>query len=133
MAYFTKTGVSYSEYKIQKYVSELPNIKAPKAYDYDHETKTICMQKIHGMSVADFYGEDASNVPTWVFDEIRFIIKTLYMNGIEYPDITGYNFMLCNDKIYIIDFGHARAKKLIKNRFVHKFINGYNGWNPAFA
>jgi len=133
MAYFTKTGVSYSEYKIQKYVSELPNILAPKAYNYNHDTKTICMQKIRGISVADFYGEDASNVPVWVFDKIRFIIKTLYMNGIEYPDITGYNFMLCEGKIYIIDFGHACAKKLIKNNFIDNFINGYNGWNVEFA
>jgi hypothetical protein len=46
----------------------------------------------------------------------------------EYPDITGYNFIEHNNKLWIIDFEHAH----IRDTFVDKFIHGRNTWNPRF-
>ena len=67
------------------------------------------------------------------FDEIRTIIKALADNHIEYPDITGYNFIEYDKKIWIIDFEHSSIfKKTMKDPFVNKFIFGSNKWNPDF-
>ena len=68
----------------------------------------------------------------YLFDEIRKIIKILYTNNIMYPDITGYNFIEYDDKIWIIDFEHSKKQSKITDRFINKFINGLNKWNPKF-
>jgi len=60
--------------------------------------------------LADLYSDDPQAVPEWVWDEIHRILAILYeREGIEYTDITSYNFMqeAVTDNIYIIDFGHA--------------------------
>ena len=130
---FIKHDVSEQEYKIHKYVVNL-GVPAPKVYYYDRKTKTMAMQKLPGMSVSGYYGEDPDNVPEHVFTQIRKILKTLYMNNIEYPDITGYNFMVRNNKIHIIDFGHATCcDEYPTDAFMLKFLNSHNGWNPEFA
>ena len=62
-------------------------------------------------------------------------MQTLYDNeGIEYIDITGYNFIEKDKKIYIIDFGDAQYSKKWKkiNWFLEEFLNGHHGWNPDF-
>jgi tRNA A-37 threonylcarbamoyl transferase component Bud32 len=54
-------------------------------------------------------------------------------NNIEYPDITGYNFIEHDNKIWIIDFEHSSfINKTMKDPFVNKFIGGSNKWNPEF-
>ena len=68
-----------------------------------------------------------------IFNEIRDIVKNLYDNGVIYPDITGYNFIEWDNKIWIFDFGDAYFKEgNIDSLFVNKFILGHNGWNPDF-
>ena len=79
------------------------------------------------------YGDSPKRIPKYIFDEIRIIIKSLYDHGIIYPDITGYNFIECDGKIWIVDFGHAYFKKENANDlFVTKFIKGHDRWNPHF-
>jgi tRNA A-37 threonylcarbamoyl transferase component Bud32 len=53
-----------------------------------------------------------------IVKEVRQIIGKLQANNIIYPDITGYNFINFNDKIWIID--------------VNEFVKGLNSWNPYF-
>lgn len=54
----------------------------------------------------------------------------------EYIDISPYNFIIKNNKVYIIDFGHAywcNKDCKIKNWFLHDFIvDEYNGYNSDF-
>ena len=66
--------------------------------------------------------------------KIQKIVKTLYDNNIVYPDITGYNFIEVDGKVWIIDFEHAEFKPLVtdEDEHVKLFINGYNEWNPEF-
>jgi len=94
----------------------------------------ISMEHLDEMCLADMYTDNPDNIPDIIWDKIREIIKILYDEGIEYIDITGYNFIEKNNNIYIIDFGDARyTKKAVKiNWFLEKFLNGYNGWNPDF-
>ncbi len=131
---FVKENVSHHEYTSQRMISNMEKFNVPKIYGYNEETKRMVMQKIYGMSVSDMYGEKGKDVPEDIYDQIREIIKYLYNMDIIYPDITGYNFILHEDKIWIIDFEHVAFGKNFKkdHPFVKKFINGHNGWNPKF-
>ena len=127
---YTKYGVKQHEYDVHKYVYDLKldKINVPKIISYDKEKEIMVMHKINAMNLSDMFGENASDIDEYYFDEIRTIIKTLSDNGIEYPDITGYNFIEHSNKIWIIDFEHAH----IRDSFVDKFIQGRNKWNPRF-
>lgn len=133
---FTKSNVEFHEYNMHLYVENTIQINIPKIINYNPITKTMQMEKIHGMSVADFYGESFDSVPNWVIGQIRQIVSTLKSANIIYPDITGYNFIIGpNDKIYIIDFEHARFwfSSDNSNEFVDQFIGGAKSWNPDFV
>ncbi len=130
---YIKQNVKEHEYKMHKLVYELKIVNTPKIISYDKKTKTMVMEKIDNMNLSDMYGEDDNMIDEYYFDEIRTIIKKLAENNIEYPDITGYNFIEHDNKIWIIDFEHSSIfKKLMKDPFVNKFIAGLNKWNPEF-
>ena len=128
---YTKYGVKQHEYDVHKYVYnlKLEKVNVPKIISYDKEKEIMVMHKINALNLSDMFGEKSSDIDEYYFDEIRTIIKTLSDNGIEYPDITGYNFIEHSNKIWIIDFEHAH----IRDTFVDKFIQGRNKWNPRFA
>jgi len=128
---YTKYGVKQHEYDVHKYVYnlKLEKVNVPKIISYDKEKEIMVMHKINALNLSDMFGEKSSDIDEYYFDEIRTIIKTLSDNGIEYPDITGYNFIEHANKIWIIDFEHAH----IRDTFVDKFIQGRNKWNPRFA
>ena len=130
--YFIKENVSLKEYKTHNYVYNLGIVNMPKIIHYDKKTKKMTMEKINAMNISDFYGEEAENISEELFDRIRSIIKTLYDNNILYIDITGYNFIEYDDKIWIIDFEHAKYNTKKINKFVEKFLAGANEWNPEF-
>lgn len=95
----------------------------------------ITMERIQEMCLADKYGDDPTKIPKVLWDQIRAIIKILYYEeGIEYIDITGYNFIEKKGKVYIIDFGDAKYSRKNKeiNWFLKYFLDGHNGWNPDF-
>lgn len=128
-----KEGVELHEYKMHKYVSNLGIVNVPRVYKYDKKTKIMTMQKIIGSNLSDFYGEDACNISTELFQRVRDTITTLRGNNIMYIDITGYNFMLDNqDKLWIIDFEHATYDTKNTSSFLHSFCNGANEWNADF-
>ena len=128
---YTKYGVKQHEYDVHKYVYnlKLEKVNVPKIISYDKEKEIMVMHKINALNLSDMFGEKSSDIDEYYFDEIRTIITTLSDNGIEYPDITGYNFIEHDNKIWIIDFEHAH----IRDTFVDKFIQGRNKWNPRFA
>jgi tRNA A-37 threonylcarbamoyl transferase component Bud32 len=129
---FVKYNVDLSEYEIHKYVYELDILLTPKPILYDAEKRILVLEHISGMSVSDMFGENPEWVEDEVFDRARYMVKLLADNGIEYRDITGYNFMLDNDgNLWIIDFEHA-LKKDISDEFVCKFLDGLKSWNPEF-
>ena len=135
---YTKVNVTPYEYALHAHIENIENIKFPKLITYDIFKSTLVMEKINGLNISDFYGENAKDVPNKVFERIQYIIITLYNNNIIYPDITGYNFILDNiGEVWIIDFEHAVISENIKEDikkypFVKKFIDGTNEWNPDF-
>ena len=130
---YTKINVKEHEYKMHKHVYDLNIVNTPKIVSYDKKTKVMIMEKIDGLNLSDMHGENARDLDEYYFDEIRTIIKTLADNKVEYPDITGYNFIEYNKQIWIIDFEHSSIfEKKMKDPFVNKFISGANKWNPRF-
>ena len=131
--YYTKENVSLTEYKIHKYVYNLHIVNIPKIKSYNKETKQLKMVRVGTMSISDYYGESAENIDDDLFTKIRNMIQTLYDHDILYVDITGYNFIENDKKLWIIDFEHATYNHPRKtDEFVEKFLGGHNGWNPEF-
>lgn len=129
---FVKENVTNSEFMLNR-ITNFLDIPSPTVLSYNENI--LKLEKIEGMSISDFYGENDKDVPIEIYESIRKIIKDLLKIGICYPDITGYNFMIDDkEKVWIVDFGHAYVaspeKKL--DEFIEKFINGFNGWNPLF-
>lgn len=93
----------------------------------------VYMERIHGDCLANIYGDDPSNIPKWIWNDIRKIVEILYHEeGIEYIDITGYNFIEKDERIYIIDFGDAKYTDGNINWFLKEFLDGDNTWNPDY-
>ena len=130
--YYIKKDVSLKEYEMHKHVHSLGIVNTPKILAYDRDTKVMIMEKVNYMNVSDYYGEKETDISPELFKKIRQIIQTLYDNNIVYPDITGYNFIEFDKRIWIIDFEHSNFKPLLQDNFVVKFINGVNKWNPRF-
>ena len=106
------------------------NLEARVHFFSKKDASQIHANDFKGDYLLDLYNKD---IDEYYFDEIRTIIKTLADNNIEYPDITGYNFIEFDSKIWIIDFEHSRFfTKTMKDPFVSKFIRGANKWNPEF-
>lgn len=94
---------------------------------------SITMEKVNGHTLFELYEDDPENVPLWIWDEIRKIVLTLYEEeGIEYIDISPFNFMKLNDKIIVIDFGDAKYVGDEPDWFLLEFLDGTNMWNPDF-
>ena len=131
--YFVKKNVEYNEYKIHRYVYNLHIINTPRVVSYDKKTKIMVMQKINGMNIADYYGTNLSEVPKSIIEQIENIIRLLTTYNIEYPDVTGYNFILDQDeKLWIVDYGHALFNDNITNEYLMEVCDGIQNWNPDF-
>ncbi len=136
-AYFVKNNVDKHENFMHKYICNLKidGINIPRPVMYNKTSRQFVMAKIDGMSVSDMYGDSIEDVPDVVFKQIREIMIKLVDNGIEYPDFTGYNFMLDNnvcDKIWIIDFEHATIADCTDNEFIMDVYYGAKTWNDDY-
>lgn len=137
---FTKNDVKHIEYLLHTLCYSLKrntdiNIHIPKITSYDRENKILTLEKINGDNLSDIYGEDIRCVPHNIIDIIRNFLRFLCEQGIDYIDITGYNFMLDDhENIWIIDFEHAkiRTENNAPDEFLTTFINGELSWNPEF-
>ena len=83
---FVKKNVEENEFLFQNMVQRF----LPKIFAYSRETKTLEMENLNGwMSVSDMFSEDVTEIPTEIFESIRYIIQVLFDNGIVYNDVTG--------------------------------------------
>jgi tRNA A-37 threonylcarbamoyl transferase component Bud32 len=137
---YIKENVSYKEFMMHDYIYNLSVssngiLNVPKIKDYDVESQTMTMENIPNMCVSDYYGEDSDDITPELFAKIRKVIRFLYDNHIIYPDVTGYNFIEYENKLWIIDFEHSDFKTHQKNIYVEEFVDDdtYNKWNPWFA
>lgn len=138
--FYIKENVTEHEYKMHKYVYDLNIVDIPKIIYYNENNNLLILEKINNLSVSDCYGDKPKNVDEDIFCKVREIIKKLYDNNIVYPDITGYNFIEYDNKLWIIDFEHSYFRNDITNKeknkkynsFIQRFLKGVNKWNPYF-
>jgi len=135
--YYVKHNVEHREYFMQKYVHQLNIVNVPQIIEYDEANRIMVMLKVGKNNLSHNYGEYATDVPSELFDKVVKIVRTLVLHGIEYPDLTGYNFVQDKntyDKIWIIDFEHAALVPLkeITNIHIINICNGKQLWNPDF-
>ena len=133
---FVKKNVNHTEYFMQKYVYQLNIVNIPEIIEYDEKGKIMVMKKVDNNNLSDIYGENATDIPDEIFDQVVKILRTLTLHNIEYPDLTGYNFIEDKDgKVWIIDFEHSRimTSPQITNIHIQNICNGHKIWNPDFA
>jgi tRNA A-37 threonylcarbamoyl transferase component Bud32 len=95
---------------------------------------SIIMENLNKPCIADQYGDNIDDIPEWIQEEILAILFTLYLIGIEYVDVTPYNFIEKDNKIWIIDFGHARnVPDYVDDYIDDLFANWKLKWNSDFA
>lgn len=140
MSEFHKSGVSLDEYHMHQYVYDLNIVNVPKIISYDKDTQILVMQRLNSDPDTEI---NESLQEKDRFDDIRDIIRALYDNNIEYPDITSQNFIESGGKLWVVNFEHARHFRSmpilltqeygLKDPFVKRFIsrNLYQ-WNPRF-
>jgi len=86
-----------------------------------------------GCCLADVYGEDPEDLPNSVREQVYAIVFTLYQNGIQYIDVTSYNFTIQHGQVWVIDFGHAHTRKRLSPYLRKLFNQGYlYSWNKHF-
>lgn len=99
------------------------------------------MDSVEGLCLADIYTDDPAEIPDLIWINIENILTILFeREGIEYVDITPYNFMEDKmGKIWIIDFGDAyytpqKKGEPAKNWFLQSVLAGEGkAWNTDFA
>lgn len=97
---------------------------------------TILMDHLgNACSLSEVYGDSNEDIPKDVWNRIRTMISTLYYDyEIEYVDVTPYNFLEVDGRIWMIDFGDARYAKtgVDMDWYLQDFLDGENFWNPDF-
>ena len=113
---------------------------APKIQRTDGNS--VQMDRVEGHCLADIYTDDPTMIPDAIWFKIEHMLAVLFeREGIEYVDITSYNFLEdTNGNIWIIDFGDAYYTSNTKgeqatNWFLRSVLAGESGkaWNPDFA
>jgi tRNA A-37 threonylcarbamoyl transferase component Bud32 len=93
----------------------------------------IEMELVDDMALAYKYGYDVDELPNSVRQQVYDLVHTLYQHGIQYVDITPYNFIEHDGKVWIIDFGHASNRKRLVPYLRRLFNEGYlHEWNADF-
>lgn len=96
---------------------------------------TIVMDHLRAPCLAEVYGESPDDLPQWIKDDILDILYSLYAEGIEYVDVTAYNFVEKDGLIWIVDFGHARDVGEEIDSYLDDLFARWDlqKWNPDFA
>lgn len=122
---------SSNEIRLQQIAADLG--LAPSIHETDNETYMV-MDRIPSMNIADYYGTTIRSLPHYVRGQIVDILTTLYLSkGIQYQDITPYNFIEESGCVWIIDFGDAYDNQTDVHPHLNKILTtGLLRWNPEF-
>ena len=136
MQYWTKTVTrdnAYTEAQLQDVSARLGYSPRILSVIDRKDHSIIRMERVDGETLSNKYGDVAKDTPESIWNKIRDMLSALYDEGIEYVDITPYNFIETKDgDIKIIDFGDAKYTDGEINWFLDEFLEGSNEWNPDF-
>ncbi len=82
-------------------------ICTPLIYQVDRKNCSILMQHIEGTLVRDL--SDSKLIK--ICKNIGNLVGILHKNGIMHGDLTTSNFLVCNGRIFVIDFGLANKTR----------------------
>lgn len=82
-------------------------ICTPLIYQVDRKNCSILMQHIEGTLVRDL--SDSKLIK--ICKNIGHLVGILHKNGIMHGDLTTSNFLVCNGRIFVIDFGLANKTR----------------------
>lgn len=105
---------------------------APRIISTDYKNY-IKMEKISEMCIADKYGDDIKKIPSETIKKIYAILHTLYHEcDIQYVDVTPYNFIESDNRVWVVDFGDAVLVK--KNWYLQEVLENESilEWNPDY-
>jgi len=110
---------------------------SPKIIDtvYEDDKAIINMEFINEPCLFYKYGKYPEDIPEFVWDQMRIKLLKLYQEeGVQYFDITPYNFIEKDGNVYVIDFGHANYiyEDEEPDEFFIDFLQGENDWNYDF-
>jgi len=110
-----------------------PNVQ--KIVPGENGTSIIWMDAIEGKTLYELYGDSPHDIPPGLWNRIRLNLQVLYIEyGIQYVDVTPYNFMMDNNnRLWIVDFGDATIHEKELNWFLVDLFDGRNEWNSDFA
>ena len=110
-----------------------PNVQ--KIVPGENGTSVIWMDAIEGKTLYELYGDSPHDIPPGLWNRIRLNLQVLYIEyGIQYVDVTPYNFMMDNNnRLWIVDFGDATIHEKELNWFLVDLFDGRNEWNSDFA
>ena len=136
MQHWTKTVTrdnAYTEAQLQDVSARLGYSPRILSVIDRKDHSIIRMERVDGETLSNKYGDVAKDTPESIWNKIRDMLSALYDEGIEYVDITPYNFIETKDgDIKIIDFGDAKYTDGEINWFLDEFLEGSNEWNPDF-
>jgi len=90
-------------------ISEVKSIGicTPLIYQVDRKNCSILMQYVEGTIVRDL--SDSKLIK--ICKNIGNLVGILHKNGIMHGDLTTSNFLVCNGRIFVIDFGLANKTR----------------------
>ena len=123
------------EVKLQQLAAEYG--LAPSIIDTDNATY-ITMEHLGPMNLAEVYGDAIEDIPHRIRCEIWDILWALYTCcNIDYVDVTPYNFIQKDGKVWVIDFGHAYSvPRGTLTPWLFEVLSGehcLSEWNADFA
>jgi tRNA A-37 threonylcarbamoyl transferase component Bud32 len=110
---------------------------SPEIIETDSQT-FIKMEDLGEMCIADKYGEKIDDIPDHIRRDIWNILWTLYSCcNIEYVDVTPYNFIEKDGRVWVIDYGHAKyIKRGNVDEWLHHVLSDeqmtLTEWNAHF-
>lgn len=110
---------------------------SPCVLETDNKT-FITMEDLAVMNIADMYGDSIEDIPDTIKRDIWNILWVLYSScGIEYIDVTPYNFIEKDGKIWVVDYGHAKKTRIgHMDTWLHSVLHNptrtISQWNPDF-
>lgn len=128
---FTKTPKKdlVREVKLMRKSAELglsPNILKT-------DQTTFIEMEHSGPTISEVFGEHIDDLPNDIRQSIYDILQTLWQHGIQYRDVTPYNFTFKDGRVWVIDFGHANEYKRLDGYLSYIFKEGWLvNWNPDF-
>jgi tRNA A-37 threonylcarbamoyl transferase component Bud32 len=124
--------------ELQRIAADL--LLAPRIISTDNETY-IDMELIDEMCIADKWGEDLDELDNVLAESIRYgiwhILFTLHHIGMEYLDVTPYNFIEKDGRVWVIDFDDVKLLDKgaqTTNPYLKPIVEANKKvyWNPIF-